>query len=195
MHEEWPRAATLCANSISGLLVWSDEGMTDPTDPTPADEDSGAAVDPTEASAPAESETDRLVAEISGPQDQVGMAALWRVTMGLQHWWFIAVGDPGEESPAAAEIDDQLMLLAFTDSERARHFAVQQGMIAPQDHLSAIALTPDDVVDSADDYAAAGIDGLMFDPHLSGYFIPSDQLPVVHQAVQSPEPPDRPRTP
>lgn len=155
--------------------------MTDLTD-VPKDDDSGSGADP---SRPAESETDRLVAEISGPEDQIGMAALWRVTMGLEHWWFIAVGDPGEESPAAAEIDDQFMLLAFTDSARARHFAVQQKMIEPEDHLSAIALRPDEVIESADAYAAAGIDGLMFDPHLSGYFIPSDQLPVVQQAVQN----------
>jgi hypothetical protein len=155
--------------------------MTEPTDSMPADPQPAEALP-----APEESETDRLVAQISGADDQVGMAALWRVTMGLEHWWFIAVGEPGEESPAAAEIDDQLMLLSFTDSERARHFAVQQGMIGPADHLSAIALRPDEVVEAADDYVAAGIDGLMFDPHISGYFIPSSQLPVVHQAVQSP---------
>ncbi|UJH71374.1 hypothetical protein [Ornithinimicrobium sp. INDO-MA30-4] len=34
---------------------------------------------------PAESETDRLVANISGVDDQVGMAALWRVTMDLEN--------------------------------------------------------------------------------------------------------------
>ncbi|MBW8173616.1 hypothetical protein K0651_11225 [Ornithinimicrobium sp. Arc0846-15] len=134
---------------------------------------------------PAESETDRLVANISGVDDQVGMAALWRVTMDLENWWFIAVGDEGQESPAAAEIDDQLMLLAFTDAERARHFAVAQSMIEAEDNLSAIALTPDEVVNSADAYVEAGIDGLMFDPHISGYFIPSAQLPVVHQAVKA----------
>jgi hypothetical protein len=155
--------------------------MNEPTDSTPADPEGRAHLPP-----PPESETDRLVAQITGPEDQVGMAALWRVTMGLDRWWFIAVGEPGEESPAAAEIDDQLMLLSFTDSERARHFAVQQRMIGPADHLSAIALRPDEVVEAADAYVAAGIDGLMFDPHISGYFIPSQQLPVVHQAVQSP---------
>lgn len=155
--------------------------MTEPTDSSAAAPQGDVALP-----APAESETDRLVAQISGADDQVGMAALWRVTMGLEHWWFIAVGEPGEESPAAAEIDDQLMLLSFTDSERARHFAVQQGMIGPEDHLSAIALRPDEVVEAAEEYLAAGIDGLMFDPHISGYFIPSGQLPVVHQAVTSP---------
>ncbi len=132
---------------------------------------------------PEESEIDRLVDRISGETDQVGIAALWRLTMNLEHWWFIAVGDPGEESPAAAEIDDQLMLLAFTDSDRARHFAVEQGMIAPGDHLGAIALRPGEVVDTASAYQEAGIAGLMFDPHISGYFIPSEQLPVVQQAV------------
>ncbi|MGI8946578.1 MAG: hypothetical protein ACR2FV_01055 [Ornithinimicrobium sp.] len=162
--------------------------MTEPSDDLPTVRHGPPSVNISDLPAPPESETDRLVAEISGPGDQVGMAALWRVTMGLNYWWFIAVGDPGEESPAAAEIDEQLMLLTFTDSERARHFAVQQGMIEPQDHLSAIALRPDEVVESADDYVAGGIDGLMFDPHLSGYFIPSTQLPVVHQAVQSPDP-------
>lgn len=135
---------------------------------------------------PDESEIDRLVSAISGDEDHVGMAALWRVTMGLEHWWFIAVGDPGEESPAAAEIDEQLMLLAFTDSERARHFAIAQEMIGPTDHLGAIALRPDEVVETAGDYQEAGIDGLMFDPHISGYFIPSDQLPIVYAAVQQP---------
>ncbi|MGB3186739.1 MAG: hypothetical protein WBG36_01600 [Ornithinimicrobium sp.] len=132
---------------------------------------------------PEESEIDRLVNGISGESDQVGIAALWRVTMTLEHWWFIAVGDPGEESPAAAEIDDQLMLLAFTDSDRARHFAVQQRMIDPGDHLGAIALRPGEVVETASAYQEAGIAGLMFDPHISGYFIPSEQLPVVHEAV------------
>lgn len=153
--------------------------MTDHSDTDDRDSDAS------ELPAPAESETDRLVAEIGGVDDQVGMAALWRITMGLEHWWFIAVGDPGEESPAAAEIDDRLMLLTFTDSERARHFAVQQEMIGPEDHLSAIALRPEEVVESATDYSEAGIAGLMFDPHISGYFIPSEQLPVVQQAVRS----------
>ncbi|CAN5571432.1 hypothetical protein BH23ACT6_BH23ACT6_07970 [soil metagenome] len=137
---------------------------------------------------PEESEIDRLVNAITGEEDQPGIAALWRATMHLDHWWFIAVGDPGEESPAAAEIDDQLMLLTFTDSERARHFAVQQEMIEPEDHLGAIALLPDEVVETAAAYQEAGIAGLMFDPHISGFFIPSEQLPVVHQAVQDTQP-------
>ncbi|MGB3829330.1 MAG: hypothetical protein WA962_11195 [Ornithinimicrobium sp.] len=153
---------------------------------SPDARDSGADLAPSDTPLPEESEIDRLVAAISGEDDHVGMAALWRVTMGLEHWWFIAVGEPGEESPAAAEIDDQLMLLTFTDSERARHFAIAQGMIQPNDHLGAIALRPDEVVESADDYQEAGLDGLMFDPHISGYFIPSTQLPVVHKAVHQP---------
>lgn len=136
-----------------------------------------------EASAP--SETDRLAAQVTGPEDQVGMTALWRLTMGLDHWWFVAVGEPGLESPAAAEIDDQLMLLTFTNAERARDFAVQQEMIGPADDLNAIALPPAEVVASSEAYLSAGIGGLMFDPHISGFFIPSEQLPVVWDAVTS----------
>ncbi len=152
----------------------------------PAARDSGSDASADLNPASPESDIDRLVNAISGEEDQVGLAALWRVTMGLEQWWFIAVGEPGEESPAAADIDDQLMLLAFTDSERARHFAVEQSMIEPGDHLSAIALRPDEVIETAAEYEAAGIAGLMFDPHITGYFISSSQLPVVHQAVKQP---------
>ena len=142
---------------------------------------------------PAETETDLLAAQVQGPDDHVGMTALWRLTMSLEHWWFIAVGgdpDPdtgerGVESPAAAVIDDQLMLLTFTNDERARHFAVQNGMIEPSEDLRAIALAPEEVVASADAYLAAEISGLMFDPHLTGYFISAEQLSVVWDAVHS----------
>ncbi|SOC52411.1 hypothetical protein [Ornithinimicrobium cerasi] len=134
---------------------------------------------------PAETETDLLAARVEGPEDQAGMTELWRATMALPHWWFVAVGDEGSESPAAASIEGQLMLMTFTNGERARHFAVQNGMIAPTEELRAIALPPTDVVGSADAYRGAGIAGLMFDPHLSGYFIPSEQLPVVWEAIHA----------
>ena len=157
--------------------------MNDVTVPSPEPSDPAA---PAQPELPAENETDRLAAQVTGPEDQVGMAALWRVTMGLDHWWFIAVGDTGAESPAAAEIDGQLMLLAFTSSERARDFAVRQQMIGPDEDLHAIALPPTEVVESNEAYMSADIHGLMFDPHISGYFIPSEQLPVVWDAVISP---------
>ena len=149
-------------------------GGTDQQDAVPAD-----------ALPPAETETDLLAARVEGPDDHSGMTDLWRATMGLPHWWFIAVGEEGMESPAAAEIDGQLMLLTFTNAERARHFAVQNGMIATDEDLRAIALSPGEVVDSADAYRSSGIAGLMFDPHLTGYFIPSEQLPVVWEAISS----------
>lgn len=133
---------------------------------------------------PEETETDVLAGRVAGPHDQEGMTALWRATMDLGHWWFVAVGEVGEESPAAAQIDDQMMLLTFTSAERARHFAVQNGMIGADDDLRAIALAPEDVVQSAQTYSDAGIAGLMFDPHLAGYFMPSDQLPVVWEALR-----------
>lgn len=132
---------------------------------------------------PGETETDLLAARVEGPDDHAGMTDLWRATMGLPHWWFVAVGEEGVESPAAADIDGQLMLLTFTNGERARHFAVQNGMIGADEDLRAIALPPEEVVGSADAYRASGIAGLMFDPHLTGYFIPSEQLPVVWEAV------------
>lgn len=146
----------------------------------------GGGTAPTSAVVPEpESETDLLAAKVTGPDDHVGMTALWRLTMSLEHWWFIAVGEDGMESPAAATIDDQLMLLTFTTAQRARDFAVENGMIAADEDLRAIALPPREVVESAETYREAGIGGLMFDPHVAGYFIPTGQLPVVWDAVHS----------
>lgn len=170
--------------------------MSEPSEgPDPADEtapeqaeetDAAPAGTPTEAPI-LESETDRLAGAVTGAEDQVGMAALWRVTMQLEYWWFLAVGEEDQESPAAAEIEGQQMLLAFTDAERVRHFALEQGMITPEDDLRAIALEPYEVVEAADTYQRANISGLIFDPHISGYYIPAEQLPIVWDAVMSPE--------
>lgn len=131
----------------------------------------------------AESDLDRLAHDVQGPEDQVGMAALWRATMTLPSWWFIAVGDAGQESPAAAQVGDEVMLLAFSSGERAREFAVSREMIGENDGLDAIALAPQEVVDSAHTYQAAEIDGLIFDAHVSAYSIPADQLEPVWKAV------------
>ena len=76
------------------------------------------------------------------------------------------------------------MLLTFTSAERARHFAVQNGMVAPDEDLRAIALPPEEVVDAAEAYQSADVTGLMFDPHLIGYFIPCEQMPVVWDALR-----------
>ncbi|MFC6421965.1 hypothetical protein [Ornithinimicrobium tianjinense] len=161
--------------------------------PEPASEPTSSATQPTEVAVdpllpPAETETDLLAARVEGPEDHAGMTELWRATMALPQWWFVAVGEQGRESPAAASIDGQLMLMTFTNAERARHFAVQNGMISPSEDLRAIALAPEEVVRSAEAYTAAEIAGLMFDPHLSGYFIPSEQLPVVWTAIHADEP-------
>lgn len=173
--------------------------MTSPTDHDPVPEpdpdgpatwDTGNDAVPTGDAQHEESDIDRLTRQVTGPEDEVGIATLWRATMGLPHWWFIAVGDGAVESPAAAEVDGRLMLLAFTEAERAHSFAVMQAMIDPDDDLRAIALPPHEVVASAADYQSADIAGLIFDSHLTGFFIPSEQLPVVWEAVRPKGEPD-----
>lgn len=138
----------------------------------------------------ADSDLDRLAQHIQGPEDQVGMAALWRATMTLPSWWFIAVGEAGEESPAAAQVGDDVLLLAFSSGDRARDFAVSREMIGEDDPLDAIALAPQDVVSSADSYQQASIDGLIFDAHISAFSIPSDQLEPVWKAVMVSDSPE-----
>lgn len=133
----------------------------------------------------AESDLDRLARQVSGPEDQIGISALWRVTMSLDHWWFIAIGPQGQESPAAADVGGDIMLLAFSSGDRARDFAVSRDMIGPDESLNAIALAPREVVESAESYQEADIDGLIFDAHLTGFSIPPEQLGPVWGTVMS----------
>ena len=77
---------------------------------------------------PAPNETDRLHAMTRNRGDQDTITALWKVGFALPRWWFLPAGPEGSVAPAAAEIEGVMMLLGFTSSERARHFAVEQGL-------------------------------------------------------------------
>lgn len=191
--------------------MWSDGGMTDLPDEqahpshspddaiAPPDSVDGVDLDQTETASAeteagsvsevpeswAESDLDRLARQVAGADDHVGISALWRVTMSLDRWWFIAIGPEGQESPAAADVAGEVMLLAFSSGDRARDFAVSRDMIAPEDPLNAIALSPHEVVNSAGSYQEADIDGLIFDAHLTGFSIPPGQLEPVWRTVMA----------
>lgn len=139
-------------------------------------EDAGPSPDQT-------TDIDRLAEAIDSPEDMMGMATLWRAVMTLPHWWFVAVGEEGEQAPAMAVDGDEMLMLAFTSGDRAHDFAVQAGMVGEDENMAAIAMKPHEVVESAQVYADAGIDALVFDNHITSFGIPTLQLPKVWEAV------------
>ncbi|SNC61225.1 hypothetical protein SAMN05445756_0438 [Kytococcus aerolatus] len=125
---------------------------------------------------PAPTETDRLHALTRDNADREAITALWRTAFAMPRWWFLPAGPEGQVAPAAAEIEGAMMLLGFSSSERARHFAVEQGMLDPEEPADLLAREPRDVVLGAADFMTAGIQGLVMDVHLSGWFAPFEQL-------------------
>ena len=136
---------------------------------------------------PAPNETDRLHAMTRNRADQDTITALWKVGFALPRWWFLPAGPEGSVAPAAAEIEGVMMRLGVTSSERARHFAVEQGMIDPEQPADLLAKEPIEIVRGAGDFLTAGIKGVVMDVHISGWFAPFEGLgPMWRRATGTP---------
>ncbi|WP_462417278.1 hypothetical protein [Kytococcus sp. Marseille-QA3725] len=132
---------------------------------------------------PAPNETDRLHELSRDSADHDAITDLWKAGFALPRWWFLPAGPEGAVAPVAAEIEGTMMLLGFTSSERARHFAVEQGMSDPEEPADLLAKQPADIVRGADDFIASGVEGIVMDVHISGWFAPFEGLSPMWRRV------------
>lgn len=108
-------------------------------------------------------EIDRLAAALrAAPQDPGAMHSLWRAIYGLEHWLFIARGEPQSPRPYAITHERGPLVLAFTTAARARSAGVANGLSA--DESGAILSVP---LPGAVDWTASmnegGVIGLVVD--------------------------------
>jgi hypothetical protein len=73
--------------------------------------------------------------------------------------------------------------MAFTTAERARTFAVENGLADPDEEVLVLALTPADAVVQAPVWLQQGIAAITFDHGVSGYFAPLGNLPAIRSHV------------
>ena len=108
---------------------------------------------------------------------------LWSATFALERWWFVQRGEPDNPQPFVGVHQDQPFLMAFTSGERARGFAVANGLVAAEDDAYVLALSPDSAVAQAPVWLQKGIAAITFDHGTSGYFAPLGNLPAIRAHV------------
>jgi hypothetical protein len=129
--------------------------------------------------------TDVLAEAVAAEPSTTNQEKLWKATFSLERWWFVQRGEPDNPQPFVGVHADQPFLMAFTSAERARTFAVENGLADPDDEVLVLALTPADAVVQAPVWLQQGIAAITFDHGVSGYFAPLGNLPAIRSHVES----------
>ncbi|GAB3824663.1 hypothetical protein [Kribbella italica] len=132
---------------------------------------------------PEPSPTDVLAEAVGADPSTANQEKLWSATFSLERWWFVQRGEPDNPQPFVGVNNDQPFLMAFTTAERARGFAVANGLAAAGDEVEVLALTPTDAVAQAPVWLQQGIAAITFDHGTSGYFAPLGNLPAIRSHV------------
>ncbi|HEU4947103.1 MAG TPA: hypothetical protein VFT31_08125 [Kribbella sp.] len=136
-------------------------------------------------SAPSEvAVTDALAEAVRLDPGSANQAKLWSATFALDRWWFVQRGEPDNPQPFVGVHQDQPFLMAFTSAQRARRFAVENGLAPADAEVPVLALAPDDAVAQAPIWLKQGIAAITFDHGVSGFFAPLGNLPPIHAHVR-----------
>ncbi|GAA4108335.1 hypothetical protein GCM10022415_00880 [Knoellia locipacati] len=117
--------------------------------------------------------------------DVDAQSALWGAMFGLDKWWFIARGTLPDVSPVVGVVDGVPSLLAFTSGARARECALTMGF-AEEKAGQALAVAPQSVLETTDHLMSQGVQRLVVDQGVLGFFAPLGQLrPIAEFVAQS----------
>ncbi len=107
--------------------------------------------------------TDELSVAVAADASKANQEKLWRATFGLERWWFVQRGGPDNPQPFVGVHQDQPFLMAFTSAQRARGFAIENGLSPADAEVLVLALAPDDAVAQAPIWLQQGIAAIAFD--------------------------------
>jgi hypothetical protein len=128
--------------------------------------------------------TDVLAEAVRTDPSRENQTKLWSATFELDRWWFVQRGEPENPQPFVGVHQDQPFLMAFTTAQRARGFAIENGLVAADAEVSVLALAPDDAVAQAPIWLQQGIAAITFDHGVSGFFAPLGNLPPIRAHVR-----------
>jgi hypothetical protein len=128
--------------------------------------------------------TDDLSAAVAADPSKANQEKLWGATFALERWWFVQRGEPDSPQPFVGVHQDQPFLMAFTSAQRARWFAIENGLSPADAEVQVLALAPDDAVAQAPIWLQQGIAAITFDHGISGYFAPLGNLPAIRAHVR-----------
>lgn len=112
------------------------------------------------------------------------MARLWAAVYALPSWYFVARMSGQSVSPFVGVVNEQPFLMAFTAKDRADQFARRQGFVDAAGQTTILALPLPGVVQTAEEYRAQGIFGILFNDGPNGFFAPLTNLGPMWQYFQ-----------
>ncbi|WP_432935524.1 hypothetical protein ACQPXM_20870 [Kribbella sp. CA-253562] len=129
------------------------------------------------------SPTDVFAEAVRTDPSTANQEKLWAATFSLERWWFVQRGEPTNPQPFVGVHGEQPFLMAFTSAQRARGFAVANGLAGADEQVEVLALTPADAVAQAPVWTQQGIAAITFDHGISGFFAPLGNLPAIRSHV------------
>lgn len=117
--------------------------------------------------------------------DVDAQTALWQAMFELEQWYFVARGTLPEVAPLVGVVDGVPSLLAFSTSLRAREFALGIGF-SEEEASQVLGVPTNSVLDLCDQFATQGVERLVVDQGVLGFFAPLAQLRPIHGFINRP---------
>ena len=110
---------------------------------------------------------------------------LWQAMFELERWYFVARGTTPDVAPLVGVVDGVPSLLAFTTGSRAREFALGNGS-SEEEASQVLGVPTDSVLDLCDQFTTQGVERLVIDQGVLGFFAPLEQLRPIHGFISRP---------
>ncbi|MFC7491833.1 MULTISPECIES: hypothetical protein [unclassified Knoellia] len=117
--------------------------------------------------------------------DLDAQTALWQAMFELDQWYFVARGTLPDVAPLVGVVDGVPSLLAFTTGPRAREFALGNGF-SEEEASQVLGVPTGSVLDLCEQFTAQGVDRLVVDQGVLGFFAPLPQLRPIHEFINRP---------
>lgn len=117
--------------------------------------------------------------------DVDAQTALWQAMFELDRWYFVARGTLPDVAPLVGVVDGAPSLLAFTTGARARDFALASGF-TEEEAGQVLGVPTSNVLDLCDQFTTQGVERLVVDQGVLGFFAPLGQLRPIHGFISRP---------
>ena len=117
--------------------------------------------------------------------DVEAQTTLWQAMFELDRWYFVARGTLPDVAPLVGVVDGVPSLLAFTTGGRARDFALANGF-SEEEASQVRGVQPGGVLDLCDQFTPPGVERLVVDQGVLGFFAPLAQLRPIHEFISRP---------
>ena len=117
--------------------------------------------------------------------DVDAQTALWQAMFELERWYFVAQGTLPDVAPLVGVVDEVPSLLAFTTGARARDLALASGF-SDEEASQVLGVPTDSVLTLCEQFASQGVQRLVVDQGVLGFFAPLEQLRPIHEFIHRP---------